>query len=75
MEVKQTQIPGIVIIEPRLFKDDRGYFLNRFLNVILTLRFVKFTLYKITKANQAMVYSAGFTFKTALRSKQTSTSH
>ena len=30
MEVKQTQIPGIVIIEPRLFKDDRGYFFESF---------------------------------------------
>ena len=30
MEVKQTQIPGVVIIEPRLFKDDRGYFFESF---------------------------------------------
>ena len=30
MEVKQTHIPGVVIIEPRLFKDDRGYFFESF---------------------------------------------
>ena len=30
MEVKETHIPGVVIIEPRLFKDDRGYFFESF---------------------------------------------
>ena len=30
MEVKETLIPGVVIIEPRLFKDDRGYFFESF---------------------------------------------
>lgn len=30
MEVIQTNIKGVVIIEPRLFKDDRGYFLESY---------------------------------------------
>lgn len=30
MEVIKTAIEGLVIIEPRLFKDDRGYFFESF---------------------------------------------
>lgn len=30
MEVIQTAIPGVVIIEPRIFKDARGYFFESF---------------------------------------------
>lgn len=30
MEVIQTNIKGVVIIEPRLFKDDRGYFFESY---------------------------------------------
>lgn len=30
MEVIQTNIEGVVIIEPRLFKDDRGYFFESY---------------------------------------------
>lgn len=30
MEVVKTLIEGVVIIEPRLFKDDRGYFFESF---------------------------------------------
>ena len=30
MEVIQTAIEGVVIIEPRLFNDDRGYFFESF---------------------------------------------
>lgn len=30
MEVLQTNIEGVVIIEPRLFKDDRGYFFESY---------------------------------------------
>ena len=30
MEVIQTAIPGVVIIEPRVFKDARGYFFESF---------------------------------------------
>ena len=28
MEIIKTNIEGVVIIEPRIFKDDRGYFLS-----------------------------------------------
>ncbi|OJU35571.1 MAG: dTDP-4-dehydrorhamnose 3,5-epimerase [Bacteroidales bacterium 45-6] len=30
MEIIRTQIEGVVIIEPRIFKDDRGYFFESF---------------------------------------------
>ena len=30
MNIIQTSIAGVVIIEPRLFKDDRGYFFESF---------------------------------------------
>ena len=30
MEIIQTNIPGVLIIEPRVFKDSRGYFFERF---------------------------------------------
>ena len=30
MEVIQTEIPGVVIIEPRVFKDPRGYFFESY---------------------------------------------
>ena len=30
MNVIKTAIDGVVIIEPRLFKDDRGYFFESF---------------------------------------------
>jgi dTDP-4-dehydrorhamnose 3,5-epimerase len=28
MDIKQTKLPGVVIIEPRVFGDDRGFFLE-----------------------------------------------
>lgn len=30
MKVIQTAIPGVVIIEPRIFNDERGYFFESF---------------------------------------------
>ena len=30
MNVIETAIPGVVIIEPRIFADDRGYFFESF---------------------------------------------
>jgi dTDP-4-dehydrorhamnose 3,5-epimerase len=30
VEIIKTAIEGVVIIEPRLFKDDRGYFFESF---------------------------------------------
>ena len=30
MTIIQTNIPGVLIIEPRVFKDSRGYFFESF---------------------------------------------
>lgn len=30
MEIQETEIPGCVIIKPRIFKDERGYFFESF---------------------------------------------
>ena len=30
MNIIQTNIPGVLIIEPRVFKDSRGYFFESF---------------------------------------------
>ena len=30
MEIINTNIPGVLIIEPRVFKDSRGYFFESF---------------------------------------------
>jgi dTDP-4-dehydrorhamnose 3,5-epimerase len=32
MKIIKTKIPGLVVIEPRVFKDDRGYFFETFHN-------------------------------------------
>lgn len=49
MEVVKTNIEGVVIIEPRLFKDDRGISSNRSRKGSLTKRYVLLSLYKIMK--------------------------
>ena len=46
MEVIKTEIEGVVIIEPRLFKDERGYFFESFSErefntKVRTIRFVQ----------------------------------
>lgn len=46
MNVIQTEIPGVVIIEPRIFKDTRGYFFESFSqrdfdSLVRTVRFVQ----------------------------------
>lgn len=56
MEVIKTEIEGVVIIEPRLFKDERGYFLNLFPKEILTNRYAPFILYKTMKVNPVTEY-------------------
>lgn len=30
MEIKRTELPGLVVIKPRVFEDDRGYFFESF---------------------------------------------
>ena len=46
MNVIQTEIPGVVIIEPRVFEDARGYFFESFSqrdfdNQVREVRFVQ----------------------------------
>ena len=48
MEVVKTNIEGVVIIEPRLFKDDRGYFFESFSQREFDEK-VPLSLYKIMK--------------------------
>ena len=38
MEIIKTEIDGVVIIEPRIFKDARGYFFESFHSASLTKR-------------------------------------
>ena len=56
MNVIKTEIDGVVIIEPKVFGDERGYFSNLFLPHVLKRRYVKQPLYRITNRNQAMEY-------------------
>ena len=51
MNIIKTEIDGVVIIEPRLFKDDRGYFFESYSEKTSTPRCVKSSLYRITKAS------------------------
>lgn len=60
MEVIKTPIEGVVIIEPRLFNDGRGYFLNHSHNGILNSKCVPSTLFKTMKANRATEYYVDF---------------
>lgn len=55
MEVIKTPIDGVLIIEPKVFGDKRGYFLSRFLSVNLMRRLLLFldtlsTSFKTMKA-------------------------
>lgn len=72
MNVIKTAIDGVVIIEPRLFKDDRGYFLNLFPKEISMRRYVPYALYKTMRVNRVMVFYADYTSKNHLCTKQTS---
>lgn len=40
MNIIKTSIEGLVIIEPRLFKDDRGYFFESF----VTSRMIRYNI-------------------------------
>ena len=56
MEVIKTNIEGVVIIEPRIFKDDRGYFFESFSQREFEEKVVKRLLFKIMKVSLAMEY-------------------
>lgn len=49
MEVIKTAIEGVVIIEPKVFKDARGYFLNLSLRESSKIKFARLTLCRIMK--------------------------
>ena len=64
MDIIKTAIDGVVIIEPRLFKDERGFPKKN-----LKKKYVKPYLYKIMKVNLRMVYFVGCIFKSLLLHK------
>ena len=39
MNIIKTNIPGVLIIEPRIFKDSRGYFFENFSQESLMTKF------------------------------------
>ena len=39
MNIIKTSIEGPLILEPRIFRDDRGYFLNLFPSALLMKRY------------------------------------
>ena len=55
MEVIKTKIPGVVIIEPRLFPDARGYFFESFSKRELKKRWARLILCRTTRASRATV--------------------
>lgn len=66
MEVIKTNIEGVVIIEPRIFRDERGYFFESFSQRDFQEKVCKTVLYRITKANRAMECFADCTFRNRL---------
>lgn len=50
MDVIKTAIDGVVIIEPRVFKDARGYFFESFSQREFEERCTRLILYKIMRA-------------------------
>lgn len=50
MDVIKTAIDGVVIIEPRVFKDARGYFFESFSQREFEEKSSRLILYKIMRA-------------------------
>lgn len=63
MKIIETAIEGVVIIEPRLFKDERGYFFESFSQREFEKKFVKYLLYKTMRVNLLMEYYADSIFR------------
>ena len=76
MEVIQTAIEGVVIIEPRLFNDARGYFFESFSqrDFDRLVRTVHFVQDNESKSSYGVLRGLHFQ-KTAIRTKQVSTRH
>ena len=56
MELIETCIPGVVIVQPRIFGDERGYFFESFSQVISNGRYVKPFLSRIMSRNRVTVW-------------------
>lgn len=52
MNIIKTSIEGPLILEPRIFRDDRGYFFESFSQRTLMKRYAKSISYRTMKANR-----------------------
>lgn len=66
MNVIKTAIDGVVILEPRIFKDDRGYFFESFNQREFEEKYARLHLSKIMKVNRVMVYFVVYIFNRPL---------
>lgn len=55
MNVIKTAIDGVVIIEPRIFEDARGYFYESFSQREFNEKYAPSILFRTTKVNLHMV--------------------
>lgn len=54
MEVIKTGIEGVVVIEPRIFKDERGYFFESFSQREFNEKVMTVILYRIMRVCHRM---------------------
>lgn len=66
MNIIKTAIEGLVILEPQLFKDDRGYFFESFNQREFEEKSVKLLLYRIMNLSQTMALFVVYIFRTPL---------
>lgn len=66
MKIINTSITGVIIIEPRLFSDERGYFFESFNQKEFEKKFVKRFLYKIMSLNHLMGLFEGYIIRSHL---------
>lgn len=66
MNIIKTAIEGLVIIEPRLFQDDRGYFFESFNQEEFETKVCKTTFIQDNDLNQLMVLFVVFISKSHL---------
>ena len=66
MNVIKTAIDGVVILEPRIFKDDRGYFFESFNQREFEEKVCKTTFVQDNESNRVMVYSVVYIFNRPL---------
>lgn len=66
MKIINTSITGVIIIEPRLFSDERGYFFESFNQKEFEKMFVKRFLYKIMSLNHLTGLFEGYIIRSHL---------